>query len=355
MRFGPYADSARVVEQALSFQRPERLPVFDGFWSEFQESWRAKRPDAGTEGIEEYYWLDLKVPVANECLFPSRARVLRQDGEDVYRDDGWGRVVRTRPGTYFMEPVSRLLQTRADLDRIAFEPTAVDGRYAGLVAEAARQQGLGRAVFVKIGGLFIRSSWFRGETEFLMDMVLDQEFARAVVEKLADHLLGIGLESLRRTGAGPCGVWIYDDMCNARGPMFSPAVFEALFLPVYRRLIAALKAAGARRVLLHCDGNLTPLLDLVVAAGFDGINPVEFGAGMDVGELLPRYWGKLAFVGGVCNTHILPRGNPAEIRQHVARLAAAGRDGGLVIGTHSIGPDISVESYELYRQTAAER
>ena len=279
MRFGPYADSAKVVEQALSFQRPDRLPVYDGFWPEFGQRWRTERPDAGTDGIEEYYWIDLDVPVANECLFPSRVGVVREDGQDVYRDDGWGRIVRTRPGTYFMEPVSRLLETRADLDRIVFEPAAADSRYTGLVAEARRQQQRGRAVFVKIGGLFIRSSWFRGETEFLMDMVLDPGYARAVVEKMAAHLLQTGLESLHRARAESCGVWVFDDMCNARGPMFSPAVFETIFLPVYQHLVQTLKAAGARRVLLHCDGNLTPLLDLVVAAGFDGINPVEFEIG----------------------------------------------------------------------------
>jgi uroporphyrinogen decarboxylase len=136
--------------------------------------------------------------------------------------------------------------------------------------------------------------------------------------------------------------------------MFSPAVFADVFLPVYRRMVATLKAAGAPRVLLHCDGNLMPLLDLLVEAGFDGINPVEYGAGIDVGELLPRYWGKLCFVGGVCNTHILPRGDAAAIRRHVERLVDAGRNGGLVIGTHSIGPDISVASYELYRRIVLE-
>jgi uroporphyrinogen decarboxylase len=132
-------------------------------------------------------------------------------------------------------------------------------------------------------------------------------------------------------------------------------VFAAVFLPVYRRMVAALKAAGAPRVLLHCDGNLAPLLDLLVEAGFDGINPVEYGAGMDVAELLPRYWGRLSFVGGVCNTHILPGGDPGAIRRHIERLVDAGRDGGLVMGTHSIGPDISVDSYELYRRVVLER
>lgn len=354
MRIGPYQDSAAVVERALSFRPPGRVPVFDSFWPEFEERWRAARPDAGGESARDYYWVDLEVPVANECFFPSRAGIVRREGADVYRDDGWGRIIRTRLGTWFMEPVERVLRSPADLDRIEFEAAGLESRYEGLVAEAARHRALGRAVFVKIGGVFLRTCWFRGEPEFLMDLVADRPYAAAVVEKVSAHLLAIGIESVRRTGPGGFGVWVYDDMCNARGPMFSPAVFEAVFLPVYRRMVTALKAAGAPRVFLHCDGNLTPLLDLVVEAGFDGINPVEYGAGMDVCELLPRYWGRLSFVGGVCNTRVLPGGRPAEIRRHIERLVEAGRGGGLVLGTHSIGPDIPVESYELYRRTALE-
>ena len=105
--------------------------------------------------------------------------------------------------------------------------------------------------------------------------------------------------------------------------------------------------------MFHSDGNLTPLLDLLIAAGIDGVNPVEHGAGMDAVDLLRRYHGRLFFIGGVCNTHILPRGDVGEIRRHVAALVEAGRHGGLVIGTHSVGPDISTESYEAYREVVA--
>lgn len=347
-------DGARVVAQALACQPPERLPVFDGFWSEFETSWRSRRQVPLQSLIEDWYGIDLQVPVAAEEFFPSRRRVLREDAAGIYRDDGWGRVVQTSPGASFSVPVERLLNAPSDLDRIEFEPTNLDSRYDGLVKAAEHHRSRGRAVFVKIGGVFIRSSFFRGEPEFLMDLALDKDFARAVVERVAEHLLQIGLESLRRARAEDFGVWVFDDMCDTRGPMFSPVTFEEIFLPVYRRMTAVLKAAGARWVFLHCDGNLTPLLDHVVAAGFDGINPVEFGAGMDVCTLLPKYWGRLRFVGGICNTHILPRGNPTEVRAHVERIVDAGRNGGLVIGTHSIGPDITLETYELYRRTVSE-
>lgn len=348
------AESARVVEDALSFRRPGRLPVFDGFWPEFRDRWRQEKGlPAGDP--QDYYGIDLAVPVAREQLFPTRMGTVGKDGSAILRDDGWGRVVRIQPGTFFSEPVSHILACKADLDRIVFDPPDLDLRYPPLQEAAASHLAAGRALFVKIGGVFIRSSFFRGETEFLMDLVADEPFAQAVAEKVGNHLLEIGLESLRRVPqAKRFGVWVFDDMCNFRGPMFSPETFARVFLPVYRRIVATLKAAGARWVFLHCDGNLEPLLDLVVEAGFDGLNPLEHTAGMEVARLLPKYWGRLRFVGGVCNVHILPGGDRRAIRRHLEEIIEAGSRGGLVVGSHSVGPDISTGTYEFYRRIVRE-
>ena len=347
-------NSAAIVRQALCFQRPDRLPVFDGFWEEFADNWRKDRDMPSDADIEDYYWSDLQVLVASEEFFATRIGDVRRPGQYVYRDDGWGRIVRTKPGTYFAEPVERILKKSSDLDTIQFDAPDLDMRYSAFLDRVNCEREKGRAVFVKIGGPFIRSTYFRGEVEFLMDLVQDTSFARAIVEKVADHLLQIGLESLKRADAYDFGVWIYDDMCSVNAPMFSPRTFEDVFLPSYRRIVSELKAAGAKWVILHCDGNLEPFLDLVVEAGVDGINPVEAGAGMDIVSLMEKYSGRLRFIGGLCNTHVLPSGDPDRIRAHVEAIVDAGKNGGLIIGTHSVGPDISVDSYELYRKIIKE-
>ena len=348
----PCTDSAKVVEQALSFQPPDRLPVYNSFW-EFETAWRRAYGLPADVPIEDYYWLDLHVSVATEAFFPSRIREVERRGEDIYFDDGWGRIKRRREGAYFSETVERLLEKPADLDRIVFESPQLDARYVNFVEDAARHRQKGRAVFVKIGGPFIRSSFFRGETQFLMDLAADEGFAKALVERTGEHLLQVGLESLRRASAYNFGVWIYDDMCSIDAPMFSPGTFERILLPTYKRIVSRLKAAGARWVIFHSDGNQVPLLDMLLEAGIDGINPVEPSAGMDAVALLEQYAGRLRIVGGVCNTRVLPRGDREAIRRHVAPLVEAGRDGGLIIGTASISPEVPVASYEYFRQLVA--
>ena len=349
----PKTNSATIVEQALSFRTPDRLPVYNQFW-EFEERWRRERRPAPETAIDDHYWIDLNVVVAAEQFFPSRVRDLERRGDTVYFDDGWGRIQRRREGAYFAETVERVLRSRADLDRIQFEPPGLDARYRDFLHEVERHRSKGRAVFVKIGGPFIRSSFLRGATDLLTDMAADEGFARALIERVGDHLLAIGIESLKRADAYDFGVWIYDDMCSINAPLFSPDLFERILLPVYRRLVAALKSAGARWVILHSDGNQMPLLDMLMDAGIDGLNPVEPSAGMDPVALLERYHGRLSILGGVCNTRILPRGDRDEIRRHVQPLIEAGRRGGLVIGASSLGQDVPVDAYEHFRELVVE-
>jgi len=188
----------------------------------------------------------------------------------------------------------------------------------------------------------------RGGEEFLTDIAADPEFVAALANRVADHQIEIGLEALRRSGLYETGVWIYDDMAYNDGPMFSPAAFERVFLPAYARMVGAWKSAGARFVLLHSDGNIESLLDMLLEAGIDGINPVEPRSGMDLVSLKRRYGDRLALIGGMDNAVTLPRGPIDRIVAEARAIIEAGRDGGVVIGAHSIGSDISVEHYDAY-------
>jgi uroporphyrinogen decarboxylase len=177
----------------------------------------------------------------------------------------------------------------------------------------------------------------------------DPPLARAIADKVADHLAAVGVEQIRRWQLHETGIWIYDDMAHNRGPMFSPAQFERVFLPAYRSMIRAYKAAGARYVFLHSDGDVRPLVDMLVDAGIDGIHPLERRAGMDMVALRGRH-PRLILVGGMCNTVTLVRGTPAEIETEARQIIDLGRDGGVIIGSHSVSPEIPLENYLVYHE-----
>lgn len=192
------------------------------------------------------------------------------------------------------------------------------------------------------------TAFLRGEEAFLADMASDPGFARSLIHKVAAHLLSIGKESLRRGGLYGTGIWIYDDMACNQGPMMSPKTFEKLFLPVYACMIAELKACGSAKVCLHSDGNIEPLLDMLVGAGVDAIHPVEPRVGLSMRLLRERFGRRLALIGGMCNSDVLPNGPADRIKRETRDIIELAREGGIIIGSHSIGPDVPVSHYLAY-------
>ena len=292
--------------------------------------------------------------------FPRAAELQRADGY-IYERDGWGRTIRRRENAFFTETLAAALPAGADPEQLRFDPPELDSRYLTGKADpsvtfadaAAAQQALTddhrrHCVFGKTGGPYLRSTYLRGETQFLIDMAEDPGLARAIAEKMAEHLAAVGVEEIRRWGLRETGIWIYDDMAGNRGPMFGPRQFERILLPAYRRMIQSYKEAGARYVVLHSDGDIRPILDMLVDAGIDGLNPLERRAGMDIAWARGR-WPRLVLVGGMCNTHTLIKGTPTEIEAEARQIIDLGRDGGVVIGTHSISPEIPLENYLVYR------
>ncbi len=292
--------------------------------------------------------------MADESPFPTRQETISNDGKSRVARDSWGRIVRTVPGGYFYEELDVSVKNRKDLDNTEFDSPYMDSRYQGFVktVNALRDK---RCVFCKTGGPYIRTSFLRGKEAFLVDIAGDPGFAKAMADKVADHITEIGKESLRRGNLYDTGLWIYDDMAYNHNPMMSPADFEKIFLPAYKRMIKAFKEAGAKKVILHSDGNVGPLLDMLIEAGIDGINPVEPRAGMHIPTLKEKYGKKLSFIGGMCNSLVLPSGTKAEIEAQAEEIVEAGRDGGVVIGAHSIGPDIPLRNYVFYHETVVEK
>ena len=329
---------------ACAFRRPDRIPCFDTFW-EYPDSWRARfgPPELLT---------DIEIRVPDETPFPSRARRMRvEDGGvtegGVTEVNGWGATVRSRPGTYFSETLAVPIPEGTDPDTIVFEDPSLDSRYPGGAPEGAA--GSAHCLFSKTGGPYLRTTFVRGEEQFLRDMAGDPGLARALAEKVADHLTAVGCEEIRRWGLADTGIWIYDDMACNRGPMFSPRAFETVLLPAYRRMIAAYRGAGARYILLHSDGDIRPLLDMLVDAGIDSLNPLERRAGMAIEEIR-KLFPRLILVGGMCNTDTLVNGPARRVREEALRSVEMGRDGGVIIGTHSVSPEIPLEYVAAYRE-----
>lgn len=346
--------SARRVIDTIEFRKPDRLARWDNFdtygsyGSKFVTDWRQWKGLPQDVNPLDYYGIDMSISMGHEGPFFSKSGTVKRDGQYELIRDEWGNLVRTRAGAYFIEPVENALDNPADLDTLEFDDPGDDRRYHDYLLRVESERKTGRLAFTKIGGIYCRSQFMRREDRLLMDMAADKPFCHALFSRISDYLTQIAIEQLKRTDSWDTGIWVNDDCANSRTLMFSPRMWEEYLLPNYTRMINVLKSHGCRRFFFHSDGNIEPIIAMLIEAGFNGLNPLEPRCGLDLVTLREQYGKKLIFFGGVCNTRILPHGSKKEIEAHVRPLIELGREGGLVIGSASIGDDIPPEAYDYY-------
>lgn len=167
------------------------------------------------------------------------------------------------------------------------------------------------------------------------------------VERLLEWQTEIAYRIAKATArANLCPMYfIGDDIAYKGALLFSPAFLRRTFLKSLKKCMEPIKAAG-QKVIYHSDGYLMDILDDLVDAGIDGLNPIEPLAGMDIGYLKKRYGKRLVLVGNVDCSQVLPLGTVEEVVEATkACLRAAGHGGGLFIGSSSeIVPATPVEN-----------
>jgi uroporphyrinogen decarboxylase len=349
------------VQAAINFEGPDYIPLFDYYWGGFVATWRARnglpaRPEIplddvvyDDEDILSYFHIDMYQVIPTEAPWPSQAQERGRQGEYIVERDGWGRIIRRKATSPYGVTLDVSLVEKRDLDKLEFEPAQSEERYQPMLEGIgqARQMKHQPYVFIKVGGPFLRSSFLRGEYQWYVDIAEDPGFAEAVASRMTDHLIAVGIEGLHRSNLLNTSIWIYDDIASNKGLLVSPRSYERLFLPQVRRMVEAFQEAGVAHVGYHSDGDIRSVLDGLVDAGISILNPIEPRANMDVVELRRRYGRRLAFVGGLCNSQILPAGTDDEVRHHLEHVLSIADDGGLVIGSHSIGNDVTQERYDL--------
>ncbi|HEY3284218.1 MAG TPA: uroporphyrinogen decarboxylase family protein [Armatimonadota bacterium] len=161
------------------------------------------------------------------------------------------------------------------------------------------------------------------------------------VYRIFERQCEIGLASLERIhGAVGDAVTVVfltgTDFGTQTGPFISPKAYCDLYKPFHRQVNDWVHQHTTWKTFIHSCGSIAALLDDIVDAGFDVLNPVQCSAtGMDPAALKERYGDRVTFWGGGVDTqHTLPFGTPAEVREQVGeRIRIFGPGGGFVFNT----------------------
>jgi uroporphyrinogen decarboxylase len=277
--------------------------------------------------------------------------------------DEWG-VGRKRVdlpgGSYLLEvthsPFEEAEPSEIDLDAYSWPDPHDPGRIAGL-EEDARQlyEETDLALMGRFGGTIMEMAFFlRGYEQWLMDLVLYPDFARDLMNRIADIQIALDEAGIRAAGRYLSIFKVSgEDLGMQNRPLFSQDVWQNILRPILKRRWQAARAAldryGASHVklMLHSDGAIRDFLPDVIEDGIESIDPVQVQcAGMDMVGLKRDFGTDLTFHGAIDTQQILPFATPDEVRTEVVRcLQALGPGGGFILApVHNVQPDVPPEN-----------
>jgi len=192
------------VLAACAFKPPDRIPRIEFFW-EYPTSWEKRF--GPVEALN-----DVIIWSPNEGTFLTGARRIKEDKGYIYEVDKWGRTVRSRKGAFFVETLEVPFSDVVNIETIQFEPPELESRFLTIETETildiplikgkpslskvnrALRQAKGQGcVFGKTGGPYLRSTYMRGEKQFLIDIAEDPVLAKVIADKVAAHLIAVGI------------------------------------------------------------------------------------------------------------------------------------------------------------------
>jgi uroporphyrinogen-III decarboxylase len=130
--------------------------------------------------------------------------------------------------------------------------------------------------------------------------------------------------------------------------MFSPRLFEKYFEPCYKAQCDWVHQHTPWKTYQHSCGSVPRLIEPMIRAGIDILNPVQTSAGgMDARYLKQTFGERIAFWGGGVDTQrVLSFGTPEDVRKDVKeRIQSFGPGGGFVwAAIHNIQYNVPPEN-----------
>jgi hypothetical protein len=147
------------------------------------------------------------------------------------------------------------------------------------------------------------------------------------------------------------------DICNQVGPMCSPGFLKDNYWPHAKYALEPFVEDGIR-LIHHCDGNVMPIIDDMIYAGYTGFQGFQYECSVDPYELAARRGPngeRMLFMAGISVTRTLPFGKPEEVRDEV-NYCLDYTDGGkglFLFTSNVIGIEVSTINVETAYQHAA--
>jgi uroporphyrinogen decarboxylase len=246
-----------------------------------------------------------------------------------------------------------------DLRRYRFPDPRDAGRFEGL-GERARDL-YKKTDFALVGGniqaLFYIGWVLRGMEQFMMDVVINTEFANYLMDRIVEWHLAFLDEYLSEIGEYIEYHWIGDDWGVQQGQLISLEMFRDMVGPRFREMISFIKSKTEARVIYHTCGATAWIIEDLIDLGVDIVGPLQANAAgnQDPAKLKKAFGGRIAFHGNTNNQGVFHRGKNEVVADALYRLRHLAPGGGYIFSSgHNIQANVPPENILALFGTARE-
>ena len=183
-----------------------------------------------------------------------------------------------------------------------------------------------------------------GMLEFVYRIADEPETVKEEARKMADDAIERN-KKLMDSGIG--SLILCSDYCFNAGPFLSPAMFEEFIQPYLYDICQSIRENGGYAI-KHTDGNIMPILDMLVECRPHALHSLDPMAGVDIRELKERVGDRVALCGNV-HCAYLQTGTDEQVLESCRYAMENGKPGGGYIFCTSNVPfrEMPVERYQM--------
>lgn len=193
-----------------------------------------------------------------------------------------------------------------------------------------------------------RAFAMQGMDVFLQNTVTNPDFAKALLEKIAEKCKALMDPFLAELNGKVDIVGIGDDLGTQESLLLSPETYRKILKPIHADYVEFIKERTDAKVFFHTDGDVSPLVGDFIEIGIDILNPIQTSAGgmSNLAELKGEFGDDIVFCGGIDTQKVLPGCSPDEVRTEVRRVIdTLGPGGGyMVSAVHTITEEVPAEN-----------
>lgn len=213
-----------------------------------------------------------------------------------------------------------------------------------------------KTYYIKLetGGLFELAWALRGYEQFMLDMLLQPEIAKFIMQKLTDFYCEYVKRAVKYAGNKIDMIYTYDDIASQRSLLMSKDTWSDIIKPYHIQLNATIKSLG-KTIMYHSCGSVYQMIPLLKTLSIDVLNPLQpLAKDMNFIKIKKEFGNDLCFHGGIDIQFLLPKGTIKEVEETVEKtIEILSENGGYILtSAHFIQADTPIENIVAMYETA---